>query len=224
MADHSRPGFPLFGPLSSHNGPMPHKRGPRGPVEATRKIDERMKDLLADGCLPVVPLRIARPSLHGHFGDDPPERSEDTVFDWCSSITCSSSNPRTAGKIESNEIGAVARRLKHLSRQTGLPVVALAQLNRQADSRGAEEQPRLSDLRGSGEIEQAADVVAMLWRPKGKTSADVEEIGPDHGKTAERTGRRDDARIPKVDHSIRKLLARSPDVTPRNGRDASLLR
>lgn len=49
-----------------------------------------------------------------------------------------------------------------LAKELGVPVVTLAQLSRQAESRlGA---PRLSDLRESGSIEQDADTVLFLSR------------------------------------------------------------
>ena len=46
----------------------------------------------------------------------------------------------------------------------GVPVLACAQLNRSIEARtGESSRPTLSDLRDSGQIEQDADVVAMLW-------------------------------------------------------------
>lgn len=58
------------------------------------------------------------------------------------------------------ELGAISRDLKNLASELKIPIVALAQLNRQKD---ANEEPSLSDLRDSGELEQNASKVIFLW-------------------------------------------------------------
>ena len=61
------------------------------------------------------------------------------------------------------EIAEITRGLKNLANHEEVPILALAQLNRNADSR-TDQRPRLSDLRDSGSIEQDADMVMMLHR------------------------------------------------------------
>jgi replicative DNA helicase len=63
------------------------------------------------------------------------------------------------------ETSEISRSLKAVAREFDVPVIALSQLSRQSEYREGGE-PRLSDLRDSGSIEQDADIVLMLWRPK----------------------------------------------------------
>jgi replicative DNA helicase len=67
-------------------------------------------------------------------------------------------------KSRENEVGFVSRGLKSMAMELGVPVVAAAQLNRQAENR-PDNRPKLSDLRESGSIEQDADLVALVHRP-----------------------------------------------------------
>jgi replicative DNA helicase len=68
-------------------------------------------------------------------------------------------NPRDPRQ---EQVARVARRLKGLARELKVPVLCLAQLNRQADAQG--NRPKLSHLRESGAIEQDADVVMFVHR------------------------------------------------------------
>jgi len=63
-----------------------------------------------------------------------------------------------------DEISEIVRRLKNLAKKLDVPIVALSQLSRAVEGR-SDKKPQLSDLRESGEIEQAADNVIMLYRP-----------------------------------------------------------
>jgi replicative DNA helicase len=61
------------------------------------------------------------------------------------------------------ELGAIARSLLLAANDLDVPIIAIHQLNRSVEMR-ADKRPLLSDLRESGQIEEHADVVLMLYR------------------------------------------------------------
>ena len=75
--------------------------------------------------------------------------------------------PADARAVREVQVSQIAHDLKNLAKTIDAPVLCLAQLNRQVENRD-EKRPRLSDLRESGGIEAAADVVAFPWRPSPK--------------------------------------------------------
>ena len=89
------------------------------------------------------------------------------------------------------EVGTITRGLKAIARELDVPVVVLSQLSRQIERRTGGE-PKLSDLRESGSIEQDADIVIFLWkrqRGQAQTQAapilDVRVAKHRHGPTGD---------------------------------------
>ncbi len=76
------------------------------------------------------------------------------------------SSSRRAQDNRQLEIAEISSGLKALAKELNIPIVVLAQLNRNPEGRTGEAKgrPRLSDLRESGTIEQDADVVGLLIR------------------------------------------------------------
>src|SRR6058998_359625 len=75
------------------------------------------------------------------------------------------STSRRAQDNRQLEISEISAGLKGLAKELKIPIIVIAQLNRQPEARTGG-RPRLSDLRESGSIEQDADLVALLVRPE----------------------------------------------------------
>lgn len=99
------------------------------------------------------------------------------VIDYLQLMSC----PKKKGDYNrQQEIGEISSGVKSLARELNIPIILLSQLNREID-KDKGRKPRLSDLRESGNIEQDADLVLMLYSPaKSKQEEDEGEHDLDH--------------------------------------------
>jgi len=72
-------------------------------------------------------------------------------------------SPKSSGN-QTQELDDICQEVRAVGKDHQIPVVLVSQLSRKPDDRQGHE-PRLSDLRGSGGIEQTADIVLLLHRP-----------------------------------------------------------
>jgi len=66
------------------------------------------------------------------------------------------------GDNRNQELGKIANGLKRAAKEFGVWIILLSQMNREADKRSGP--PQMSDLRDSGDIEGAADLIGLLHR------------------------------------------------------------
>jgi replicative DNA helicase len=108
--------------------------------------------------LSILELRAKARRLHNR------EKIELIVIDYLQLLR---SNSRRAQDNRQIEIQEISYGIKALAKELKIPVIVLAQLNRNPEQRtGDSKRPRLSDLRESGTIEQDADIVGLLIREK----------------------------------------------------------
>jgi replicative DNA helicase len=85
--------------------------------------------------------------------------AECIMIDYLGLVT---SSVRAENRV--NELEQITKSLKAMAKDLNVPIICLAQLARGTEERGKSHKPQLSDLRGSGSIEQDADIVLMLYR------------------------------------------------------------
>lgn len=86
------------------------------------------------------------------------EKYDVIIVDYLQLITSTGNR----GGNRASEVGDISRGLKAIATDFDIPVIALSQLNR-ATERTKDKEPCLADLRESGDIEQDASVVLMMW-------------------------------------------------------------
>jgi replicative DNA helicase len=77
------------------------------------------------------------------------------------------------GDDSKENVTKISKGLKSIAKDLCIPVWAVSQLSRSIVYRDSQ-RPTLSDLRGSGQIEQDADVCMFLWFPKKKDPEKIE--------------------------------------------------
>lgn len=94
------------------------------------------------------------------------------VVDYLQLLT--SGNKRVESRQQ--EVSEFSRSIKLLAKELDVPIIAVAQLNRDSEKRETKK-PMVSDLRESGSLEQDADVVILLHREDMYRSRDEQPTG-----------------------------------------------
>lgn len=96
------------------------------------------------------------------------------IIDYLQKIKVYGEGKRTREQI----VSEISWTLKNIAKELEIPIIALAQLNREVEGRG-NNIPILSDLRESGSIEQDADTVTFIYRPAKYDKTEINH--PKHG-------------------------------------------
>jgi replicative DNA helicase len=72
--------------------------------------------------------------------------------------------PVTRYQSREQEVAEISKSLKALAKELRVPIIVLAQLNRDCESNGVPRRPLPRDLRESGSLEQDADLILFPWR------------------------------------------------------------
>jgi replicative DNA helicase len=114
------------------------------------------------------------------------------------------------------EVAEISSGIKALAKELGIPIVVLAQLNRNPEARTGDTKgrPRLSDLRESGSIEQDADLVGLLWREE-YYADDEEEKKETEGKAELVIAKQRNGPVGTVPLTFRKSFTRFEDRADR---------
>lgn len=147
---------------------VPHEQDWPHLVDAMGKLSQAQDLLFIDdtGSLTPFELRTKCRRLHARLMREQRDRGEDQiglgliVIDYLQLM-----DPGKRVESDQSSISYISRQLKSLALELGVPIMAISQLSRAVEAR-ADKKPMLADLRGSGSIEQDADIVLFLHRPE----------------------------------------------------------
>jgi len=135
-------------------------------MAAAGKLSNAKLYIDASAGLSINQLRARARRLHQQYG------IKLFVIDYLQLLHSTS---RRAQQNRQQEIAEISSGIKALAKELNVPVIVLAQLNREIekDNKGKKKRrPRMSDLRESGSVEQDADLVGLLHNPNATDDED----------------------------------------------------
>ena len=133
-----------------------------------KKLDRFQLSTLGSNCMNLIDMPIYIDDTSGLTISDLRNKAKKLFYERNLKLIIVDYLQLMRGEGEGNreqEISSISRGLKGLAKELNIPVIALAQLNRQCEAR-QDKRPILSDLRDGGSIEQDADIVSFLFRPE----------------------------------------------------------
>ena len=129
------------------------------------------------------------------------------VIDYLSLIR----DPSSGKENRNQEVAAISKQLKSLANSLQVPIIVLSQLNRESDkTKGA---PQMSNIRESGNVEQDADIIIMLYRKDYYDSDDDKDKNNNNNNFGSGEGEKEQSDLSTVEAIVRKN---------RNGRTGSV--
>lgn len=125
-------------------------------VKALKEVNQYVTRLVVDETPSISLSQLVSRCRRYHA-----ERGLDMVVVDYLQLMVGSKDLRRQGR--EREVSEISMGLKALAKELGVPVVAVAQLNRSPDAR-QDKRPRISDLRESGSMEQDADQILFIYR------------------------------------------------------------
>lgn len=121
-----------------------------------QQVTERGLFIDDTGALSATDVRTRARQLTRDIEKDYPDGLSAIVIDYIQLMV-------GAGNDENARITAISSQLKAMAKELDVPVIVLSQLNRSLENR-PNKRPIMADLRGSGAIEQDADMIMFVYR------------------------------------------------------------